>query len=455
MLFHPRFFGSAPWVLAALLLPGVATAQALRTSDQLTTRVGAGEVAAQTVDYIVALVNSEPITQSEVRRRVLRVEQQYANSGVALPPRPELGRLVMEQLIGERAQQQAAQAMGIRVDEAALVQAEQTLAAQNGMDVETFRQRLTAEGVNQTRLREELRGQILLQRVRDREVQTQVRVTEADIDARLRERQAALSLSPELRLAHILVLVPESAGDDEITQRQARAQQAAQRARQGADFAALAREFSDAPEAAQGGDFGWRSVQRLPSLFVQSTLNQAVGEVVGPVRSPAGFHVLKLVDRRQASLPEFTVTQTRARHMLLRVSSPAEQQAAVERLGVWRQQVLAGQARFEDLAREHSQDGSAREGGDLGWVGPGQFVPEFEAVMDGLAPGELSGPVVSRFGVHLIRVEERRASPLGPREQRAVLQAQVQEQKAQEVLQRWAEDVRSRAFVEYREEPRW
>lgn len=453
MQFSP-VFRYAPWVLTAALLPALSEAQVLRASEQLSSAIGADAAATQTVDYIVALVNSEPITQSEVRRRVLRVEQQYANSGVSLPPRPELARLVMEQLISERAQQQEAQALGIRVDEAALQQAEQALAAQNGLDVPSFRQRLADEGVNASRLREELRGQILLQRVREREVQSQVRVSEAEIDAQLRERQAALSLSPELRLAHILVLVPESADDDQVAQRRIRAEQAAGRARAGEDFAALAREFSDAPEGAQGGDFGWRSAQRLPSLFVQSVQARAVGDVVGPVRSAAGFHVLKLLDRRQPALPEFTVTQTRARHILLRADSPDEQSAAAARLRLWRQQVIAGQARFEDLAREHSQDGSAREGGDLGWVGPDQFVPEFESVMNGLAPGELSEPVVSRFGVHLIRVDERRATPLGPREQRAVLQSQVQQRKAQEVLQRWAEDVRSRAFVEYREAPR-
>ncbi len=442
--------------LCVLLASGGVGAQGsgLRISDRLAAKDGASGASTQTVDYIVALVNSEPVTNIEVRRRVLRVEQQYANSGASLPDRPELARLVMEQLIAERAQQQEAQAMGLRVDEATLLQAEQALAAQNGMGLEAFRERMAAEGVNRTRLLEELRGQILLQRVREREVQSQVRVSDADVEARLSERLAAQDLSPELRLAHVLVLVPEGTDAQAVSTLQAKAQSVADRARQGVDFATLAREASDAPEAVQGGDFGWRSAQRLPELFVENTQSLAVGEVAGPLRSAAGFHVLKVLGKRQPGLPEFTVTQTRARHILLRVESAADQSAAIQRMGLWRQQMAAGQASFEALAREHSQDGSAREGGDLGWVGPGQFVPEFEAVMDQLAPGAVSDPLVSRFGVHLIRVDERRALQLEPREQRALLREQVQQEKAQEVLQRWAQDVRSRAFVEYREAPR-
>lgn len=432
-----------------------ASAQSLRLSSELA-QVGRapGPVTTRTVDYIVALVNSEPVTNSDVRQRLQRVEQQYAQRGVALPPRPELARLVLEQLVAERAQQQEAAERGVRVDEASLAQAEQAIAAQNQLSPEEFRRRVAAEGMDINRLRNELRGQILLQRVREREVERQVKVSESDIDAFLREQGANNPGNLELSLGHVLVQVPESASAARVGELQARAQGVADRARSGTDFAELARTYSDAPEGKQGGEFGWRSAARLPELFVESTRTLAIGGIAGPVRSAAGFHVLKLIDRRQSGSPEFTVTQTRVRHILLRTGPQLDQNGAVARLNQFRQQMASGQASFETLAREHSQDGSAGQGGDLGWAAPGQFVPEFEEAMDQLRPGEISAPLVSRFGVHLIRVDERRDSVLSAREQREVARARLKEQKAEAVLQSWAQDVRARAFVEYREEPR-
>ena len=218
------------------------------------------------------------------------------------------------------------------------------------------------------------------------------------------------------------------------------------------DFAALARELSDAPERTRGGTFGMRPASRLPELFVNGVKDLPVGGVAGPLRSPAGFHVLKVVEKRTAGV-DATITQTRARHILLRPSSQLSQAQAIERLNTWRQQILAGQARFEDLAREHSADGSAAGGGELGWASPGQFVPEFEQALDALRPGELSPPVVSRFGVHLIRLEERRQQALSQRDQREAVRNIVREKKAGEALELWARDLRARAYVEIREEP--
>ena len=432
---------------------GVASAQALRPSAELQPRAPAP--ATRTVDYIVALVNSEPVTNFEVRQRLLRVEQQFSAQGRALPPREELARQVLEQLIVERALLQQATDMGMRVDEATLAQAEQSLAAQNQLSVEAFRRRASAEGMDLNRLRNELRNQVMLQRLRDREVETRVRVTEADIDRYLAERQAERPQGAEINLGHVLIQVPEGASAERVRELQARAQGVADRLRGGADLAAQAREFSEAPEAASGGQLGLRPVARLPDLFVQATRNLPVGGVAGPLRSAAGFHVLQVVDKRLATLPEFSVVQSRARHILLRPGAQLSQDEAVARLNTFRQQVVAGQARFEDLARQHSQDGSARQGGDLGWVSPGQFVPEFEQVMNALRPGELSQPVVSRFGVHLIRLDERRQTTLSEREQRELVREMVREQKAGDAISAWTEEVRGRAFVEYREAPQF
>ena len=447
------------WLCASLFCASAAQAQGLRPSGQLNlggnTRAAAAPSNTQaTADYIVALVNSEPVTNNEVRRRMARVEQQLGQQGGARPSRDVLAREVLEQIINERAQLQQATELGITVDEAAVTQAELTIAAQNQMTPEAFRQRVAAEGMDINRLRSDLRQQILLQRVRERQVDSRVRVTEADIDDFLREQQGANTADNlELNLGHVLVVVPEGASEQRVQELQARAQQAADKVRAGADFAAVAREFSDAPERESGGLFGMRPANRLPELFVNATRSLNVGGVAGPLRSPAGFHVLKVVDKRQAGMPGTAVTQTRARHILLRTSAQLSEAAALARLADYRQQIASGQATFEALARANSQDGSASQGGDLGWANPGQFVPEFEEAMSGLRPGEMSAPLVSRFGVHLIRVEERRQNTLSQRDQREMVRGMVREKKMDEALAIWAQDVRGRAFVELREAP--
>jgi len=439
----------------ALAVSGQVSAQGLRNTAQLASPPAAAAGVARTADFIVALVNSEPLTNNEVRLRVLRLEQQFAQQGRAVPPRAEMVRQVLDQLINERVQVQHATEVGIRVSDDDVNQAEQAVAAQNGLSVEEFRRRLNAEGVIDTsRLRADLRQQITLQRLREREVEGRVKVTEADIDDHIRDQQGGGDLaSLEMNLGHVLVAVPEGADAARVAELQARAQRVADRARAGEDFAALAREFSDAPERNNGGQFGLRPAARLPDLFVNATRTLSSGGIAGPLRSGAGFHVLKVIEKRQAGLPDMVVTQTRARHILLVPTAQLTQAQAQEKLAGFRQQIVSGQARFEDLAREHSQDGSAATGGDLGWAAPGQFVPEFEQVMNALRPGELSQPLVSRFGVHLIRVEERRQNTLSQRDQREVVRNVVREKKVDEAFDLWMQDLRARAYVELREAP--
>lgn len=443
---------SAGWAVALLLGPIMqAHAQVLRPATEL--KRPAASPATRTVDYIVALVNSEPVTNFDVRQRLLRLEQQASSQGRALPPRDELVKQVLEQLVVERALIQQATEQGVRVDEAALVQAEQGIAAQNQLTVEEFRRRVVAEGLDPNKIRNELRNQLLLQRLREREVNARVNVSEAEIDAFIRERQSASADALELNLGHVLIQLPENAGEDRVRELQAVAQGVAQRLRSGADLAEQAKAFSQGPEAASGGLMGLRPTSRLPELFVQAVSSLPEGGVAGPLRSAAGFHVLKVVERRQAPVPELSVTQSRARHILLRLGPQLSQEQAVARLAGYRQQIASGQASFEDLARQHSQDGSARQGGDLGWVSPGQFVPEFEQAMGALRPGEMSQPLVSRFGVHLIRLEERRQAMLSEREQREIARDLVREEKADDAVNAWTDEVRSRAFVEYRDAP--
>lgn len=451
-----RPFLSALALALGLLCTGTASAQALRTPGGLSLPIGSAPRADnRTADYIVALVNSEPLTNHEVRQRLRQVEQNIAQRGITnAPPRNELLRQVVDQLINERAQLHLARETGLRVSDAEIDQAEQNIAAQNQMSHEEFRRRLASEGYDIQRFRTELREQQLLQRLREREVDSRVRVTDADVDAFMAEQAGAGGIENlELNLSHVLVLVPENASPEVVAERQARAQRVAERARAGEDFAALAREFSDAAERVDGGAFGWRAANRLPELFVTSTRNLAVGAIAGPLRSEAGFHLLKVNDKRRAGMPAMNVTQTLASHILLRPTAQLTPEAAIARLADFRQRIVAGTARFEDLAREHSQDGSAANGGSLGWALPGQFVPEFEDTMNRLRPGEVSEPIVSRFGVHLIRVDQRRNMQLDEKQQRERMRMVVRDQKLQEATALWVRDVRSRAYVELREDP--
>jgi peptidyl-prolyl cis-trans isomerase SurA len=454
---EPRLCAHRNRLVAGLLLALLgasfsAQAQSLRISRDMVLRADAP--VAVDADFIVALVNSEPVTNHDVRLAMGRVRQQLEQRGATVPPADQLAREVLEQLVSERAMLQHAVETGVRVDEASLLQAEQSVAAQNGMGLEEFRRRLTAERINPASFREDLRRQILMQRLREREVETRVQVSEGDIDDALRARRAAMAGDPSVNLGHVLVQVPEAASESRGRELEARAQEAATRARAGEDFGALARAFSDASEAATGGQFGLRPYSRLPELFVEATRNLAVGQVAGPVRSPAGFHVLKVIERQDGAAANMRVVQTRASHILLRPTPQLSEAQAAERLAVLRRQLQAGQASFEALAREFSQDGSAREGGDLGWAGPGMFVPEFEQAMNALRPGEVSEPVVSRFGVHLIRVTERRERELADREQREMVRAQLREQRAEDALEALVQDVRGRAYVEFRDPPR-
>ena len=444
------------WFLSvgALAFEAAAPAQTLHPSSALRAAQVAREsqVDTRTIDYGVALVNSEPVTNNEVRQRMLRVEQNMTKQGVVLPPRDELARQVMEMLISERAQLQAAAEQGLRVDDAALEQAEQSVALQNQLSLEEFRRQVVTQGTDLNRFRNDLRNQLLLRKVRERETE-RVRVSNTDIDNRLLELNAKNPDQAETSLSQVLIKVPETASVEAVQALQAKAQSVAERAKAGEDFAALAREMSDAPDAAGGGGFGWRTAAQLPSLFVQATGSVPVGGVVGPVRSPAGWHVLKVLDRRQGVAPELMLEQAHVSHILLRMSAQLDQQAALTQLETMREQILKGAATFEALARQFSQDGSAAQGGDLGWVSPGQFVPEFEALMDTLKPGEISQPMVSRFGAHLIRLDDRREVALTPEKQREAVRNVLRDQKVEENLQAWTQDVRSLAYVEFRGTP--
>lgn len=467
---HYSFYSNASTMLQralALILAGLMTwmgpsalAQGLRPSPPLGAGAGLLRVPApapassapRQADYIVAVVNSEPITNNEVQARLKRIEPQLAQQGGPIAPHNVLVRQVLERLITEKAQLQQAKELGLKVDEASVDQAEQNVARQNQVDVATLRTKLAGQGIELKQFRDELRNQILLSRLREREVDPQVKVTDLDVDQFLHEQQGSTDGSGlEINLAQVLVVVPEGASDAQVKTLQARAQQVADRARAGDDFAALVNEYSGASRG-NGGQMGLRDAARYPALFVEATRNAPIGGVVGPVRSGAGFHILKVIDKQRADMPA-TVTQSHARHILLRTGAQMSEAQARARLADFRNRILAKQADFATLAREYSQDGSAREGGDLGWSNPGQYVPEFESVMNNLAPGEISEPVTSRFGVHLIQLLERRDVKLTDAQKREVARNILREKKLEEAYATWAQDLRGRAYVDYRDPP--
>ncbi|WP_088283566.1 peptidylprolyl isomerase [Ideonella sp. A 288] len=409
--------------------------------------------AARNGDYIVAVVNSESVTAIEVEQRLARLRQEAQRSGNArIPPEADLRKDVLDALIEERVLLTYARESGARIDDVELERAVANVAAQNQLTLPQLRERLAAEGLDYARFRNNLRDQMLLERVREREVNSRIRIGDADIDRIVEAQRAEASTDQELNLAQILVTVPEGASDAVLAERRARAERALARVRGGEDFTAVAREVSEDGNRAAGGEIGRRAQRRLPDLFVEATKGVAVGQLAPQlVRSGAGFHILKVLDRETGGA--FKVTQTRARHVLLRVSEQAPAQAVANRLEQVRRQIERGERKFEDVARELSEDGSASAGGDLGWASPGQFVPEFEEAMNRLPLGGMSPPVVSRFGVHLIQVQERRDTALDPKDVREQVRNMLREQKFEQAYLEWAKDLRLRAYIEMREPP--
>jgi len=420
---------------------------------------GIGGAAAQVqgsrqADFIVAVVNSEPITNSEVRAQVQRVSVQISQQGQKLPSTEELRRDALERLINERAQLQMARESGIRVDDAAVDQAEQMVASQSQIDVAELRKRVAKEGTDLATFRNQLRERVLISRLHERDIESRVRVTDQDIDRYLQEQLANNTdpFSQEINLAQLLVAVPEKASSEQSALLYQQAQKVLNRIRAGEDFGTLVKELS-AADRNNGGQLGLRRADRYPPSFVLATQKLGVGGVSDIVRSGAGFHILKVVDRRAPAVLVRTVVQSRARHILLRTGPELTSAQAQARLADYKQRILSGKADFQKLAREYSQDGSAQQGGDLGWVSQGTFVPEFEEAMNRLNEGEISNPVVSRFGVHLIQLVERRRVDLSPQELRQMVGNQLREIKYAEAYAVWARDVRERAYVEMRDPP--
>lgn len=411
--------------------------------------------AVRDLDRIAAVVNTDVITLRELSARSGFVERQLRAQRIEPPPREVLERQVLERMILDRLQAQRAREQGLRIDDASLERALASIAEQNRVSVAAMRQRVEADGMPFSRFREDVRLDMLLGRLREREVESRIQVSEADVDAFLAEQAAAGPESTEVLVAQILLRVPEGASAEQIEGQRRRGEELLRQLARGGDFARLAASFSDAPEAMSGGSLGWRTVDRLPQLFAQAIASLKPGETTALLRSPNGFHVLRLLERRGAGNPALAaarqpVQQTRVRHILLRITEQAPEAEVTRRLGEFRERLAAGRADFAELARQFSADGSAARGGDLGWIYPGDTVPEFEQAMNALAPGAVSSPVRTAFGLHLIQVLERRVDEASPDRLRAAARQALRERRLDETLQEWLRQLRDSAYVEYR-----
>jgi len=414
--------------------------------------VAALPAAAQRGDYIVAVVNQELVTASEVQQRLARIREEAARNRTPLPPAPALRKQVLDALVDERVLVTNARESGARVDEPELDRAVANVAQQNQMTMAQLRERLKLEGMSYAKFRDNIRDQILVERVREREVVSRIRINDAEIDDLIEKRRKAAGIGTEINVAQILVSVPEGASEAVVAERRARAETALKRVQGGEAFAAVARDVSDDANRAQGGEIGLRLSDRLPDLFLRAVERLKPGEVAPEVlKSGAGFHVVKLLDRKESAA--FTIDQSRVRHILLRPSPELTPEAAARRLLQFKRDILAGTKTFEQLARDNSEDSSAAQGGDLGWASPGSFVPEFEEAIAALPVGGISDPVTTRFGIHLVQVVDRRKITLDNKQLRENARNILREQKFEEAFAEWLRDLRGRSYIEYREPP--
>ena len=400
------------------------------------------------VDRVVAIVNDEALTQYELDDARRIVQQQLRQQKVQPPAADVLDKQVLERLITQRALLQEAKEGGVKIDDSQVERAIQRIAQENKLSAEEFRKLLAQENIPYTKYRDDIRNEMIVQRLREREVDSKVQVSDAEVDQYLATLKAQNAGETEYRLAHILVSVPEQASSDQIESRRRRAEEALRSIKSGADFAQVAAAFSDATDALQGGSLGWRTGARLPTVFAEAVREQKVGTVSGVLRSAAGFHIVKLLEKR--SHDEATlVDQTHARHILVRVNeltSEAEAKSKIERM----KDRLDTGANFADLAKLNSEDASAAKGGDLGWLSAGDPVAEFDDAMKKLQPNQVSPPVRTSFGWHLIEVLERRKQDVTIDRARNEAQTAIRQRKADEAFQDWVRQVRDKAFVEIR-----
>jgi peptidyl-prolyl cis-trans isomerase SurA len=432
----------------------VAAAPAAAAAGATAPAAAAPKASTTPIDAIVVVVNDDVITRQELAARIQAVTQRMKAQNVALPDAADLRHQILERMIVERAQMQMAKEFGVRVDDTMLDRAIGRIAEQQKMTVQELRNQMEKDGTTFAAFREEIREEIVMQRLREHEVDAKIQISDAEVDSYLAAEKAAAAEQFELNLSQIMIRIPENATPEVIAARRERAEQVMRQLRTGADFAKMAASFSDASDALKGGEIGWRNTDRLPPLFADALGKLKAGQVTPIIKSAGGFHILKVVDKRSVAEAQAAaaVQQTHVRHILIKVTPAMSAYDAKRKLAELKERLDNKAAKFEDLARLFSNDGSAAKGGDLGWLYPGDTLPEFETAMNALKPGEVSQPVETSFGYHLIEVLERKSDDVSKERQRNAARQAIRERKLAEAVEDWQREVRDRAYVEFRDD---
>ena len=405
------------------------------------------------IDRIIAIVDQSVITEQELADRMRTVSAQLEKQGTALPPQEVLAKQILERLISDSLQLQLAAQTGLKVDDTQLDKTVERIAEQNKLSVDEFKVLLEKDGISLRKFREDIRSEITLARLREREVDNKVNISEGEVDNYLTTQANRGEEQDEFEVSHILIRTPEDASPEDLEKAKTKTQEALKQLAGGAAFTQVSAAFSDAPNALEGGALGWKNGAQMPALFLETLKNMQVGEVAKPIRSPNGFHVLKLTNRRGGT-SSLVVGQTHARHILIKLTEVVSEKDGKRKIDGIKERIDNG-TKFEEMARQYSEDGSANNGGDLGWVNPGDTVPPFEKAMNALGLGEISEPVLSPFGWHIIQVLERRQQDMTKEASRLKARQEIRVRKAEEAYQDWIREMRDRAFVELRLEDKF
>lgn len=401
------------------------------------------------LDNIVAVVNKDVITAGELERRQKAVVSQLRAKQTRLPPDSILRKQILDQMIVVQIQLQLAYASGIRVSDEQLNKIIEQIASDNQMSIASFRQELTNQGYNFTTFREEIRNDVIIKQLRKRQIDNKIFVTDQDVSAELASLKDKQSMNNEYRLGHILIPVPESSRPEEIATAKQKAEEIVGQLKLGHDFSEMAISVSAGQRALQGGDLGWMKQGQIPTIATSTVLALETGAISDPIRSTSGFHIVKLIEKRSGK-SKHIVEQSQARHILIKPNQVVSNKEAEKKLLKIRKRILSGDD-FASLAKATSDDpGSARLGGDLGWVSPGQMVPEFEEALKNLKPGEISQPFRSRFGWHIIELLSRRKHDDTDAYLKAQARSQIHKRKSTEQTSIWLRRIRDEAYVEYR-----
>ena len=434
---HKRNY-SCIFLLLMTLIPAHITAQEMELIP-----------AAKPIDHIVAIVNEDVITRQELDEAIKTAIDRLQLQGIQLPDQHTLQHQVLESIVTKRVQLQHAKEVGLSVSESEIDETVHRIAEENKLSLQEFFSLLEKDGISFNKFREEIRGEMIMARLKEREIKHQVNVTEGEVDNFLRTQETSAVGNDEYRLGHILILVTEHMNTGQIEQRSERATMALAKLQQGMEFSQVAAEFSDAADALKGGIIDWRPISQMGPKFAELLAPLQPGDLTPIVQSPSGFHIFKLLGRRNQEVPTVIIDQTHARHILIKINELTSEGDAKLKIIQLKDRLDRGDA-FEELARLYSEDTSAASGGDLGWLSPGDTVPAFEQTMNKLLSGQISEPVQSQFGWHVIQVLERRSQDISLDRRRQTARQAIRTRKADVVIQEWLRQLRDQAYVELR-----